>query len=167
MIETPEPCQVETRLEEQINSIIDQYNGDKQFSLAILQDTQKTYNYLPRQAIVQIARRLDVSLGEIYRLATFFTAFSLQPKGKYETKVCLGTACHVQGSQRILEQLERDLDIKAGQTSPDGKFSIEGVRCVGACALAPVIMVNENIYGKASSTKISKLLKKLGKDEEK
>jgi NADH:ubiquinone oxidoreductase subunit E len=152
-----------TTMEQQVNAIVDRYGANKQFSLAVLQDTQKTYNYLPREVLEHIAERLDISLGEVYRLATFFAAFSLQPKGDYVIKVCLGTACHVHGGPRILEQLERDLNIKAGQTTAEGKFSIEAVRCVGACALAPVVLMNEDPHGQMSSTKASKLIERLSK----
>ncbi len=154
---------VEDTLAQQIDAIVDRYGANEQFSLAMLQDTQKTYNYLPREALERIATQLDLSMGEVYRLATFFAAFSLEPKGDYVIKVCLGTACHVQGSQRILEQLERDLGIKAGQTTAGGKFSVEEVRCLGACALAPVILVNEEIHGKMSGAAASKLVEKLSK----
>lgn len=156
---------VETTMEQQVDAIVDRYGANRQFSLAVLQDTQKTYNYLPREALEHIAERLDVPLGEVYRLATFFTAFSLQPKGDYVIKVCLGTACHVQGGPRILERLERDLGVKAGQTTADGKFSIEGVRCVGACALGPVVLVNDHPHGHMSSDKASKLIQTLSKAE--
>ena len=149
---------VEATWEQRIDAIVDRYGANRQFSLAILQDTQKTYNYLPRGALERIAKRLDLSLGEVYRLATFFAAFSLEPKGDCVIRVCLGTACHVQGGSRILEQLERDLNIKAGQTTADGKFSVEAVRCVGACALAPVMLVNEEVHGKTSSAAASKLI---------
>lgn len=152
-----------TTMEQRLDAIVDRYGANKQFSLAVLQDTQKAYNYLPREALVHIAQRLDLSLGEVYRLATFFAAFSLQPKGDYVIKVCLGTACHVQGGPRILDQLERDLNIKAGQTTADSKFSIEAVRCLGACALAPVLLVNEDVHGKMSGAAASKLVEKLNK----
>jgi NADH-quinone oxidoreductase subunit E len=154
---------VETTLEQHIDAVVDRYGANKQFSLAILQDTQKAYNYLPREALEHIAKRLDISLGEVYRLATFFAAFSLEPKGEYVIKVCLGTACHVQGGPRILEQLGRDLGVEEGQTTADGRFSAEGVRCLGACALAPVLLVNEEVHGKMSSAAVSRLIKKLGK----
>jgi NADH:ubiquinone oxidoreductase subunit E len=150
-------------IEQQVDAIVDRYGANEQFSLAVLQDTQRTYNYLPREALVHIAKRLDISLGEVYRLATFFAAFSLQPKGDYIIRVCLGTACHVQGGPRILDQLERDLNIKAGQTTSDGKFSVEAVRCLGACALAPVLLVNEDVHGKMSGAAASKLVEKLSK----
>jgi NADH:ubiquinone oxidoreductase subunit E len=152
-----------TTIEQQVDAIVDRYGANEQFSLAVLQDTQRTYKYLPREALVHIAKRLDISLGEVYRLATFFAAFSLHPKGDYVIKVCLGTACHVQGGPRILDQLERDLNIKAGQTTSDGKFSVEAVRCLGACALAPVVLVNEDVHGKMSGAAASKLVEKLSK----
>jgi NADH:ubiquinone oxidoreductase subunit E len=154
---------VEATLEQCIDTIVDRYGANRQFSLAILQDTQRTYNYLPREALEHIAKRLDIPLSEVYRLATFFAAFSLEPKGEYVIKICLGTACHVQSGPRILEQLERDLGIEAGQTTADGRFSVEGVRCLGACALAPVILVNEEVHGKMSSATVSRLIKTLSK----
>lgn len=154
---------VEATMEQRVDAIVDRYGANKQFSLAVLQDTQKTYNYLPREALERVAERLDISLGEVYRLATFFAAFSLQPRGDYVIKVCLGTACHVHGGPRILEQLERDLSIKAGQTTADGRFSVEAVRCVGACALAPVMLVNEEVHGKTSGAAAGKLIETLSK----
>lgn len=154
---------VEATLEQRIDTIVDRYGADRQFSLAILQDTQRTYSYLPREALEHIAKRLDIPLSEVYRLATFFAAFSLEPKGEYVVRICLGTACHVQGGPRILEQLERDLGIEAGQTTADGRFSVEGVRCLGACALAPVVLVNEEVHGKMSGAKVSRLIKTLSK----
>jgi len=159
----PETSEVSADFASLIDAIVDRYGANKQFSLAILQDTQRAYRYLPREALEHIAKRLDISRGEVYRLATFFAAFSLQPKGDYIIKVCLGTACHVQGGPRILDQLERDLSIKAGQTTADGKFSVEAVRCLGACALAPVMLVNEDVHGKMSGASASKVVEKLNK----
>jgi len=156
---------VEATMEQCVDAIVDRYGANKQFSLAVLQDTQKTYNYLPREALERVAERLDISLGEVYRLATFFAAFSLQPRGDYVIKVCLGTACHVRGGPRILEQLERDLSIKAGQTTADGKFSVEAVRCVGACALAPILLVNEEPHGHMTFDKATKLIAQLAAGE--
>jgi NADH-quinone oxidoreductase subunit E len=156
----------ESTIETTIDEIVDRYGAERQFSLAILQDTQRAYNYLPREALRRISDRVGISLGEVYRLATFFAAFSLQPRGQYVIKVCLGTACHVQGGPRILEQLERELDITAGQTTSDGTFSIEGVRCLGACALAPVLVVNDEVHGKMSSARITRLLKRLRRRSE-
>ncbi len=144
-----------------VSEIIDSYGADRANALAILQDIQREYNFLPREALELTARRINVPAGEIYRLATFFRAFSLHPKGEYVCKVCLGTACHVLGGARILDALERELGIRAGQTSGDGKFSLEAVRCLGACALGPVVVVNEEPHGYMTPDKAVELLRKL------
>ena len=143
---------------QRVNEIIDGYDVDRSASLAILQDIQREYNFLPREALELVAQRLEVPVGHVYQMATFFKAFSLKPRGDYLIKVCLGTACHVQGGPRILGELEHSLNIKAGQTTADGKFSIEGVRCLGACALAPIVVVNEEVYGKMSTAAAGKLV---------
>ena len=143
---------------ERVNEIIDNYQADRTASLAILQDVQREYKFLPREALELVAQRLEMPVGHIYQMATFFKAFSLKPRGDYLVKVCLGTACHVQGGPHILEQLEHDLNIKAGQTTADGKFSVEAVRCLGACALAPIVVVNDEVYGKMSITAANKLV---------
>jgi NADH-quinone oxidoreductase subunit E len=150
-----------------INDIIDCYGAERMHALVILQDIQREYNFLPRKALEQTAQRLGVPEGEIYRLATFFKSFSLHPKGKYVCKVCLGTACHVLGGPRILESLERELGIKAGETTPDGMFSLEAVRCLGACALGPVVVVNEEPYAHTTPDGAVKLVRRLaaGEDE--
>ena len=151
---------------DRINEIIDCYSADRTASLAVLQDIQREYNYLPREALELAAQRMGISNGEIYRLATFFTAFSLQPKGKHICKVCLGTACHVLGGPRILETLERELGIKAGETTPDSKFSLEAVRCLGACALGPVVVVNEEPHGHMTPDKAARLIARLSAQDE-
>jgi NADH:ubiquinone oxidoreductase subunit E len=148
---------------QRVNEIIESYKADRMASLAILQDVQREYNFLPREALELVAQRLSVPVGHIYQMATFFKAFSLKPKGEYVIKVCLGTACHVQGGPHILEELEHDLNLKSGQTSSDGKFSVEAVRCLGACALAPIVVVNEEVYGKMSTSAVSKLAGELNK----
>jgi len=148
---------------ERVNEIIDNYQADRTASLAILQDVQREYKFLPREALELVAQRLEMPVGHIYQMATFFKAFSLKPRGDYLVKVCLGTACHVQGGPHILEQLEHDLKIKAGQTTADGKFSVEAVRCLGACALAPIVVVNDEVYGKMSITAANKLVGDLSK----
>jgi NADH-quinone oxidoreductase subunit E len=148
-------------LVDRVNEIIDNYGADRTNALAILQDIQREYNYLPRETLELAAQRLEITPGEIYRLATFFKAFSLQPKGEYMCRVCLGTACHVRGGPRILEALERELGIKAGQTTADGKFSLEAVRCLGACALGPIMVVNEEPHAYMSADKAISLIAKL------
>lgn len=146
---------------DRVNDIIDHYQAERTNALAILQDIQREYNHLPREALVQVAQQLTVPLGEIYGLATFFRAFSLEPKGKHVCKVCLGTACHVRGGPRILEALERELGIDAGQTTADGRFSLETVRCLGACALAPIIVVDEEPQASMTPDKATRLVAEL------
>jgi NADH-quinone oxidoreductase subunit E len=150
-------------VKDRVGEIIDRYAADRTSSLAVLEDIQAEFKYLPREALEEVARRLDMHLGEVYQIATFFRAFSLKPKGEYIIKVCLGTACHVAGGSRILEQLERDLGIAAGDTTPDGKFSLEAVRCVGACALSPLVLVNDEPHSKMTSATASDLITKLMK----
>ncbi len=146
---------------QRVNEIIDNYDADRISTLAILQDLQSEYNYLPREALVQTADRLHVPLGEIYRMATFFRAFSLEPRGDHTIKVCLGTACHVRGAPLILEQMERELGISAGETTPDGRFSLEVVMCVGACALGPVVLVDEDAHGEMTPEKVRQLVARM------
>ncbi|GAG40216.1 unnamed protein product [marine sediment metagenome] len=146
--------------EHDVSGIIEKYEGDSSALIAILQDVQAEYRYLPQDALAQIAEGLSVPLSQTYSLATFFKAFSLEPKGKYAINVCLGTACHVRGGPRILEKLERDLGVKAGGTTADLNFSLDEVHCLGCCGLAPVVTVNEDLYGKLSLTKLPRILKK-------
>ncbi|UCC64371.1 MAG: NAD(P)H-dependent oxidoreductase subunit E [Anaerolineae bacterium] len=143
---------------QKVDEIIENYGVDRSSTLAILQDVQAEYRYLPRQALERTAERLGVPLGEVHRMATFFRAFSLEPRGEHNIKVCLGTACHVRGGVQVLEKLERDLHIKAGETTPDGKFSLEVVRCLGACALGPLVVVDEGHHSEMTSAKVEKLL---------
>ncbi len=146
---------------QRVNEIIDTYDADRVSTLAILQDLQAEYNYLPREALVQTADRLHVPLGEVYRMATFFRAFSLEPRGEHTIRVCLGTACHVRGAPLVLEQMERELQIRAGETTSDRKFSLEVVMCVGACALGPVVLVDEDTYGEMSPEKARQLVARM------
>jgi len=136
---------------QRVNEIIDGYGADRTASLAILQDIQREYNFLPREALELTAQRLSMPVGHVYQMATFFKAFSLHPKGEHICKVCLGTACHVKGGALILETLEKELKIKAGRTTPDGKFSLESVRCMGACALAPIVVVDDQPHGQMTT----------------
>lgn len=150
---------------ERVQEIIANYESDPTASLAILQDIQREYNFLPRQALELVSAQLMIPLSQVYQLATFFKSFSLTPKGDYVFKVCLGTACHVKGGPLILEALEKKMGIKSGETTPDGKFSVEGVRCLGACALAPVMVVNEEPYGQVTQDKAVKLVDELATKE--
>jgi len=146
--------------EHDVSGIIEKYEGDSSALIAILQDVQAEYRHLPQDALAQIAEGLSVPLSQTYSLATFFKAFSLEPKGRNCVSVCLGTACHVRGGQRILERVERDLGIEAGQTTADLNFTLEEVHCLGCCGLAPVVTVNEDLYGKLNLTKLPRIMKK-------
>jgi len=149
--------------EQRVSEILTRYQGDSSSIIAILQDIQEDFSYLPPPVLKFVSHELGIPLSRILSLATFYKAFSLKPKGKHPIHVCLGTACHVRGAQRIIEKFERDLGIKSGETSADREFSLDAVRCVGCCGLAPVVMIGEEVHGKVTQTKIPALLKKYKK----
>ena len=144
---------------EKVDEIIEKHFYEESALIGILQDTQKELNYLPKDALKHIALRLDVPLNRVYSVATFYRAFTLKPRGKYTISVCLGTACHVRGGKRIIEELERRLGIKAPDTTNDLKYSLQGVNCLGACALGPVIVINGEYHGQLTPKKIEGILK--------
>lgn len=143
---------------EEVAAIVDRYPGDRGATIAVLQDIQARYRYLPREAMEEAARQLDVPLSQLYAIATFYRAFSLIPRGRHTIKVCLGTACHVRGAVRTLEKIERELGVGAGHTTADLNFNLETVSCLGACALGPLVTVDDKYYGKTSPTKVSRIL---------
>jgi NADH-quinone oxidoreductase subunit E len=145
--------------EGEIRTIIQAYPPEKRFILAVMQDIQKTYNYLPRQALLSIADYTGEPFSRVYSIATFYKAFSLIPKGRYNIKVCDGTACHIKNSSVLIDQIYSSLAIRPGETTPDGMFSLETVNCLGACAIAPVMMVNETVHPKVSSSGILEIIK--------
>ncbi|MCK4850248.1 MAG: NAD(P)H-dependent oxidoreductase subunit E [Phycisphaerae bacterium] len=126
--------------------------------VTVLQDVQTEYGYLSPEVLEVVAQEMDVPFSQAYGLATFYSSFSLQPRGKHHVCVCMGTACHVRGAANILEKLERDLGIKTGQTSDDLQHSLESVNCLGACALGPVVVVNDTYHGKVTSRDVDKIL---------
>jgi NADH:ubiquinone oxidoreductase subunit E len=148
-----------------VDTIIDGYEADATALLAILQDVQGSEHYLPREAVDHIAKRLQVPLSRIYSMATFFEAFHLEPRGRHICTVCVGTACHVRGAKRLVEQAERDLEIASGQTTPDMSFTIEEVNCVGACALGPLVIMDGEYHGNMTSDRLSKLVRGIRKEE--
>ena len=143
-------------------SLIGTYPGQPQYILAIMQDLQKQYNYLPRLAITMISGHVGVPVSKVYAMASFYKAFSLTPKGRFVFRVCDGTACHIKNSETLLDQLHQHLGIRAGQTSEDGQFSIETVNCLGACALAPVVVVNGKVYGKVKPGDLEEIIRECG-----
>ena len=147
----------------QVRDILEEYKGDKSALIAILQEVQDKNGYLPRENLRELSEALGVPFSRVYSLATFYSAFSLEPKGKHPISVCLGTACHVRGAQRIVEKIERELDVKCGGTTEDLNFSLDEVHCLGCCGLAPVVTVGDDLYGKVTQTKIPAILKKYKK----
>jgi NADH:ubiquinone oxidoreductase subunit E len=148
-----------------IDVIIDGYQGKTSGLTTILQDIQDEYNYLPPQAMERVAEKMGLPLSQVLHVATFYKAFSLEPRGEHLITVCLGTACHVRGGVRLVEQIERLLKIRAGGTTPDMQFTLETVNCVGSCALGPVMIVDGEYYGKMASSKVERVLKKYRKLE--
>jgi NADH:ubiquinone oxidoreductase subunit E len=143
-----------------IDAIIAGYQGKTSGLTTILQDIQDEYSYLPPQATERVAEKLGLPLTQVLHVATFYKAFSLEPRGKHLITVCLGTACHVRGGPRIVDQIERSLNVRAGGTTADGLFTLETVNCVGACALGPIMIVDGEYYGKMASSKVKRVLKK-------
>jgi len=142
-----------------VEDILNRYEKDKSQTIGILQDVQKEFNYLPREALIAVSEGLQTPLSEIFGIATFYKSFSLIPRGRHLIQVCLGTACHVRGGKRVLEFLERDLDIKEGETTPNLRFSLESVNCLGACALGPVMVVDGKYFGHVKLDKVENILK--------
>ena len=142
-----------------LNAILQKHPQDPSSIIQVLLDVQNELYYLPRDVLEQVSKALHVPMSRSYHLATFYKAFSLKPKGKYPIAVCTGTACHVQGAVKILEQIERELGVGEGETTADKKFSVESVRCLGCCGLAPVVTVGKNLHGKVPLAKVTKMLK--------
>ena len=143
---------------EDIQAILQAYPPEQRFSLAMLQDMQHKFNYIPRSGMEALAAYLGCPLSSLYAMATFYKALSLKPKGRHIIKLCDGTACHIRGSTTLVDGVRRLLGIDAGETSEDGLFSLELVNCLGSCALAPVIVIDETYYGKVTLEKLPGIL---------
>jgi len=146
--------------EEQLYAVIDKYRDTPGALMPILQEAQGIYGYLPIEVQRMIALRMGVSMEEVYGVATFYSQFVLNPKGEIAIAVCLGTACYVKGSGEILDKICSELGMVSGATSPDGKFSIEATRCIGACGLAPVLTINNEVYGRLTAADVPSILAK-------
>ena len=155
---------MEQKLKKEINEILTQYTDVKDNLIPILNEIQIKYGYIPQTAQKEISEYLKIPMAEIYGVITFYSRFTLKPKGKYAISVCLGTACFVKGSEKIMERLKQRLKIEEGETTPDGKFSIDATRCVGACGIAPVFTVNGEVYGRATVKKLDEVLDSLMQD---
>ena len=146
--------------EKQLLEVIDKHKGAQGPLMPVLQKAQEIYGYLPIEVQKIIARGLDIPLAEVYGVVTFYAQFTLNPKGNYRVAVCLGTACYVKGSGDILDRISARLGIESGGITPDGKFSLDATRCIGACGLAPVMTINEDVYGRLALDDVDGILEK-------
>jgi len=158
-VRVPEPLEdAEGERTRTVDAIIDSHGGSREAMITVLQDANKTFNYLPEEVLHRISSRLGVPFAEVYGAASFYKAFSLEPRGRHIVQACTGTACHVRGARRILEELERRLNIMAGETTRDRLFTLETVNCLGACALGPIIAVDGEFHGSMTTAKVPALL---------
>ena len=143
----------------EIDTIIKRYGKKESAILAILQDIQTKEKYLPKEVLEQVSQKMRIPMTNIFRIATFYNALSIKPRGRHKIDVCLGTACHVRGGTKIIDKLSRDLGIQVGETTKDKQFTLESVRCVGCCSLGPVMVVDGNVFGRLTQEKVPGLLK--------
>jgi NADH-quinone oxidoreductase subunit E len=143
-----------------VEALIDSYVDKKEQLISLLQDIQAEFNYLPQETLVKISRKLEIPLSQVFSVATFFQAFSLKPRGRHTITVCLGTACHVKGGQRLVDKIARDYKVKPGETTRDERFTLETANCLGCCALGPVVVVDGHYEGHVTPDKLDKILKK-------
>lgn len=143
-----------------LQAVLAQANGDKSRLMAVMQEAQEIYGYLPYEVQQMIAEGLGVPMEKVYGVATFYAQFALSPKGKYNISVCLGTACYVKGSGDVLDKICEIVGIQPGECSADGKYSVEACRCIGACGLAPVMTINDDVYGRLTTDMIPGILAK-------
>lgn len=143
-----------------VDEMLEKYRGQRGALLQALQEAQGIVGYLPLEVQKKVAEALNITLSEVYSTITFYSFFNLKPRGKYQIRVCLGTACYVKGANKVLDRLEKELGIKVGDTTDDAKFSLDACRCVGACGLAPTIIINDEVYGRLTPDKVPEILQK-------
>ena len=146
--------------EERLRQVIAEHKGQAGATMPVLQAAQGIFGYLPEEVQIMVAEGLEVPLTEVYGVASFYAQFTLNPKGKHQISMCLGTACYVKGANDVLAAIEQKLGIKAGAITPDGKFSLDACRCIGACGLAPVMMIGNDVYGRLTADQIPAILDK-------
>lgn len=149
--------------ENQLNEVMNAHSDDQGALMPVLQKAQEIYGYLPIEVQTMIARGLGIPLEEVYGVVTFYSQFSLFPKGEYKISVCLGTACYVKGSGDVFDKFARVLNLKSGECTADGRYSLDACRCIGACGLAPVLTVNDEVFGKVTVDDVDKILAKFSK----
>lgn len=144
---------------EKINEICDSFNNEPLELINVLHKTQEHFGYLPAEVQEVIASKLNVSTAQVYGVVTFYSFFTMTPKGKHPISICMGTACYVRGAEKVLDEFKKELALQVGQTTADGKFSLSSLRCVGACGLAPVVLVGEKTYGRVAPDDVKAILK--------
>ena len=149
---------MEKKTKQEVENILSNYTNDKSNLIQILNEVQEKFGYVPMQIQEQIAKYLNIEVAEVYGVVTFYSRFTLKPKGKYAISVCMGTACFVKGGEKVLDKVKEKLKIEEGETTGDGKFSIDATRCIGACGLAPVFTINDEVYGKATPEMVDKVI---------
>ena len=149
-----------------VDSILNKWRGNGSSLISIMLDIQSEYSYLPKDALIRVSEQLNIPLINVYSVATFYKSFSLKPRGKHLITVCLGTACHVRGAPNVLNEIENQLNVKVGETTPDNNFTLETVRCLGTCAIGPVITIDGKYYGQMNSKKLHSILKNYEKKVE-
>lgn len=152
---------IELRQEDvdKINMICDSFNNEPLELINVLHKTQEHFGYLPAEVQEAIASKMNISTAQVYGVVTFYSFFTMTPKGKHPISICMGTACYVRGAEKVLDEFRKELAIKVGQTTADGKFSLSSLRCVGACGLAPVVLVGEKTYGRVAPDDVQNILK--------
>lgn len=149
-----------------LSGILQQYGRKERYLIPILQEAQAEYGYLPVTVLKEIASYLHLSVSKVYGVVTFYTQFHLKPRGENVIRVCTGTACHVRGGAEVLKTIEEELGIKSGETTDNLQFTLEKVACIGACGLAPVIMINDDTYGRLTAKKVLEILNKYNNDDD-
>jgi NADH:ubiquinone oxidoreductase subunit E len=150
----------EAELYPELEKIITEHHGKPEDLIMVLHKAQNLFGYLPRKAQEMVAEGLGVSLNEVYGVITFYAFFSTVPKGRHSIKVCLGTSCYVRGGQRVIEKIKKELSLKVGGTTEDRRYSLDVVRCIGACGLSPAMLVDNDVYGRVKTTKLAEILER-------
>ena len=157
-VKTAVPYRGTPEQEARLRKVIEQHKGQPGATMPVLQAAQEIFGYLPEEVQIMIAEGLDIPLSEVYGVVSFYAQFSLNPKGRYQISVCLGTACYVKGAGDVLQAVQQKLGISPGGITPDGKFSLDACRCIGACGLAPVMMINDDVYGRLTPAQVGAIL---------
>ncbi len=153
-------CDSKAKLYKELDALIQEHKGSREALMPVMQGAQGLFGYLPKDVQILIAEGLDLKLSDVYGVATFYSQFTLEPQGENVISVCMGTACYVKGAQLVLDELKKELKVSEGKTTPDGKFTLNATRCLGACGLAPVMMINDEVYGRLSANMIPGIIAK-------